>query len=112
MGIWGDKVLHRYPTSKVIITMGNVNNGPMESPSPEPICFVLSIILIISALSLMMAGYVIGNHYRRVLKVNQWFFFWIGRDRVVADVGRICKITGAVLLVLGLLAMWTGLLTY
>ncbi len=86
--------------------------GPMGSPGPEPICFIYSIILIISALSLMMTGYVIGNRYRRVLKVNQWFFFWIGRDRVVFDVGRICKIAGAVLLVLGLLAMWAGLSTY
>jgi len=92
--------------------MGHSNIGRMGSPGPEPICFIYSIILIISALSLMMTGYVIGNRYRRVLKVNQWFFFWIGRNRVVFDVGRICKIAGAVLLVLGLLAMWAGLSTY
>ncbi len=60
----------------------------------------------------MMTGYVIGNRYRRVLKVNQWFLFWIGRERVVFDAGRICKIAGAVLLVLGLLSMWAGLSTY
>ena len=53
-----------------------------------------------------MTGYAIGNRYKRVLNVNQWFFFWIGRDRVVFNVGRICKIAGVVLLVLGLLAMW------
>ena len=72
-------------------------------------CLTVSIIMIISALPLLISGFIIGNRYKRVLNVNQSFFFWIGRDRVVFDVGKNCKVVGIILLGLGIIGLWLGL---
>lgn len=71
-------------------------------------CITYSVILIIFALPLLMVGFVMGDGYKRVLDIDQRFFFWIGRDRVVFNMGLTFKVVGAMILGLGLLGLYLG----
>jgi hypothetical protein len=69
-------------------------------------CLIVCIVLIGAGLPSLVAGLMVRNRYKRVLKVNQVLFFWIGRDRVVLNVGMTCAIVGLILTGLGTLGMW------
>ena len=72
------------------------------------VCVTYSAVIIVIGLSMLTFGFIFRNHERRVVEVNQLLFFWIGRDRVVLDIGRTFMILGGVIIGIGLMGFYIG----
>jgi hypothetical protein len=72
-------------------------------------CTTYGVVLIISAITPLVIGFLIGNEDKRILNVNQTYFFWLGRDRIVFNKGLTLKVDGFVLLGIGLVSLYLGL---
>ncbi len=72
-------------------------------------CTTYGVVLIISAITPLVIGFLIGNEDKRILNVNQTYFFWLGRDRIVFNKGLTLKVIGFVLLGMGLVSLYMGL---
>jgi uncharacterized membrane protein len=62
--------------------------------------------LTVLGIMFIVMGIVIGNRYRRVVRINQTFFFWLGRERIVLNLGQFLIAVGLVLLALGIFMLW------